>query len=162
MNLNESKVQFDRLMPAGEDSAVVEMAWLAFKALFAHFPEGERCEEFAFSAGWAAHHDGFHPVEARSRFQVYFGRQLDLVESGGSRTVEINLYYRYQMTPDLQGWIDERRAFDLEDGICLDDGREVLGQKLTAFFEAVDRQQRLWEMLRELVPLTRDIQFYTW
>ncbi len=162
MNLSEFKQQFEAAVSASEGPASIEAVWLAFNASLSSLLDDETCEEFGFSAGWAAHQEASRPVEDRSRFQIYFGRLIDLSSQGRQRTVEINVYYRYLMTAELQAWMDDRLAFDREAAFCLADGKDVIGQKLAAFFDFVDRQQRLWETVRGFAPESRDIQFYTW
>jgi hypothetical protein len=164
MNIFELKQYFDSNIqpdPLGSIAAC-DQAWNHFKKFLQLFPEGESCEEFGISFGFANINDGLTSWVDQELFQVYFGRLIDGEKDAGWCTAEIDFYYRFEMNEKLSALLAALPKEDVETAYCLAEGQSVIHKKQLEIIEYADAQVEIWEEIKKQTPKVADYHFWNW
>ena len=129
-----------------------EQAWAVFKAAIQQGLDEDYSEEIKIGFGEATFYDGFQVIRNENQFQIYFGRLIDADPGNRWRSVEIDFYFRYDLTHELSRLLAEFSSLDFEIFYAKTHPRREVEQKIAAFFAFGDQRQAFWDAVRSLEP----------
>jgi hypothetical protein len=162
MDLIELKNRFDRKIAACASSLSAAQAWEIYRELLFEEPDGEWADEWSCNAGAANRPAAGKIADDPTRYQIYLGRLTDIRTRGASRTLEINLYFRFDLTPCLKSLLTEKGEVAVEDAWNSNLDAETISNKRAEFIHRVEEQASLLGEVWEQSPTLTDLQVQLW
>lgn len=158
MNVYQLKQSLDRAIRPGPDKIIVDVAsaWAAYRSLLTFPLEDEASEELAFNVAAVAGQD-----TATEMLEVYLGRLIDARNGAAWRTVEIQFYDRFVLTPELRWRLPELQDATIETACSVDD-LETARLRLDGFVAHVEGATRLWELLPGAIRVSASCDVVFW
>jgi hypothetical protein len=116
-------------------------------------------EEFGFSAGMITNIDAGHD---ENYYQIYFGRLVDAHKDCSWRTIEINIYIRYNLPNELKTNLVCFPEYEIERAFDLSAGEVIINSKVEEFLAYIGNITDVWAVLQKQTPYQRIVTFYVW